>query len=107
RVTGNATCDSGVGLYVESGKTGEVLGVPTFAPARVNVRDVEFTAYQKAGLVGNGPRTVLNVKGGSAIGDGPSAGAVQYGYQIGYGTKAKLSNVEANGHRALITGQAA
>jgi len=37
RVAGNTACNSGVGLYVESGQTGEVLGVPTLSPARVSV----------------------------------------------------------------------
>src|SRR5262245_5366732 len=106
-VTGNATCNSGVGLYVESGITGEILGVPQIVPSRVNLRDVEVSGYQKVGLVGNGPRTVLNVKGGSATGGGPTAGSVQYGYQFGLGTKGKLSNVMTDEHRSLITGKAA
>jgi hypothetical protein len=107
RVTGNPACNSGVGLYVESGQTGEVLGIPTISPARVSVRDADFLGYQKAGLVANGPRTIVQVKGGSAVGGGATAGAVQYGYQAGYEAKVKITQVTTSDHQSLIAGKAA
>ena len=64
QVAGNPNCNSGVGLYIESGAVDEFLGNPVLLPARVIVRDLEVSGYQKAGLVANGPRTVLVVKGG-------------------------------------------
>src|SRR5262249_13638967 len=107
RVTGNPACNSGVGLYIESGQTGEVLGIPTISPARVSVRDTDFLGYQKAGLVANGPRTIVQVKGGSAVGGGATAGAVQYGYQAGYQAKVKITQVTTSDHESLIAGKAA
>src|SRR5262249_36406294 len=107
RVAGNPSCQSGVGLYVESGAIEEFLGEPVLLPARVIVRDVEFAGYQKAGLVANGLRTVLLVKGGGATGLGPTAGVTQYGYQVGYGAKGKIAQVNATAHRSLITAKAA
>jgi hypothetical protein len=107
RVAGNPACESGVGLYVESGAIDEFLGTPILLPARVIVRDVDFTGYQKAGLVANGLRTVLLVKGGSATGLGPTAGVTQYGYQIGYAAKGKIAQVKTSNHRSLLTAKAA
>jgi hypothetical protein len=107
RVAGDPTCNSGVGLYIESGQTGEVLGIPTISPARVNVLNSQFTGYQKAGLVANGPRTIVTVKGGQAVGDGATVGAVQYGYQIGYGAKGKITEVTTSQDQSLLAGKAA
>lgn len=107
RVAGRPDCNSGVGLYVESGQVGEILGKPVIAIARVSVRDVEFAGFQKAGLVANGPRTSVLVRGGSAIGDGPRDGTVQYGYQIGPGARGNLTNIVATGHLSLRPGKAA
>ncbi len=106
-VAGNPSCESGVGLYVESGAVDEFLGNPVLLPARVIVRDLDVSGYQKAGLVGNGPRTVLIVKGGGATGLGATAGVVQYGYQVGFGAKGKIAQVSASGHRSLVTAKAA
>jgi hypothetical protein len=107
RVAGDPTCNSGVGLYIESGQTGEVLGIPTITPARVNVLNSQFTGYQKAGLVANGPRTIVTVKGGQAVGGGATVGAVQYGYQIGYGAKANIAGVTTSQDQSLLAGKAA
>ena len=107
RVAGDPTCNSGVGLYIESGQTGEVLGIPTISPARVNVLNSQFTGYQKAGLVANGPRTIVVVKGGQAVGDGATVGAVQYGYQLGYGAKGKITQVTTSQDQSFLAGKAA
>lgn len=100
RVPGDPDCDSGVGLYVESGQIGEVLGKPVYGQARVYVRETSFADFQKAGLVGNGPRTVLTVKGGSVDGDGISDAPVQNGYQIGYGATARMTGMTITGLEA-------
>lgn len=107
RVAGRPDCNGGVGLYVESGPLGEILGKPVIGTARVSVRDVEFAGCQKAGLVANGPRASVLVRGGSAIGDGPRDGTVQYGYQIGPGARGNLTNFFASGHLSLRPGKAA
>jgi hypothetical protein len=107
RVAGQPLCDSGVGVYLESGQTGEVLGHPVFEVARVYMRNVTVQGFQKAGVVANGPKTIVVLKGGGVAGDGPSALAVQNGYQFGYGTKAKVSDVTIRDIRSLVPAKAA
>jgi len=107
RVAGQPDCDSGVGIYLESGQTGEVLGHPIFDVARVYMRNTTTQGFQKAGVVANGPRTIVVVKGGSAFGDGPSAHAVQAGYQFGYGAKAKVSDVAIRDIKSTLPSKAA
>ena len=106
RVAGRPACDSGVGLYIESGNVGEILGKPVSGAASVRAHDVEFAGYQKAGLVASGPRTRVTISGGGAVGSGPTAGAVQYGYQIGFGASGTLTRVVTSGHDSLIAGKA-
>jgi|GEM_PF-1468309 len=107
RTSGQAPCNSGVGLYIESGQVGEILGKPVVAQARVTVRDVELAGYQKAGLAANGPRTTVVVRGGSATGTGPIETPAQYGYQIGFGASGRLTGVTTTGHISLRPGKAA
>jgi hypothetical protein len=71
------------------------------------VRDTDFLGYQKAGLVANGPRTIVQVRGGSAVGGGATAGAVQYGYQAGYQAKVNFTQVTTSDHQSLVAGKAA
>lgn len=107
KVPGHPECDSGVAMYVESGQIGDELGRPVYGLARVNVRDCTFSGYQKAGLVGNGPRTILTVKSGEATGIGATDGAVQVGYQFGFGATGKVSSIVTRAHRSTIDGKAA
>lgn len=107
KVPGNPSCDSGVAMYIESGQIGDELGRPVYGLARVNVRDCTYSGYQKAGLVGNGPRTILTVKNGAAAGLGATSGAVQVGYQFGYGATGKVSSIVTAGHYSTIAGKAA
>ncbi|HEV7733112.1 MAG TPA: hypothetical protein VGR62_13160 [Candidatus Binatia bacterium] len=107
KVPGRPDCDSGVALYIESGQIGDELGRPIYGLARVNIRDCFFSGYQKAGLVGNGPRTILTIKDGEAIGLGATNGAVQAGYQFGLGATGKVSSIVTRAHRSSIAGKAA
>lgn len=99
-VFGGAGCDSGVGLYVESGQIGDELGNPVFGLARVIVRDTNYDGYQKAGLVGAGPRTILSIKGGTATGPGDGGSVVPNGLQIGLDAKARISGFATSGNRS-------
>jgi hypothetical protein len=94
-------------MYIESGQIGDELGRPVFGLARVNVRSCTFSGYQKAGLVGNGPRTILTIKNGEANGLGATDGAVQVGYQFGYGATGKVSSIVTRDHKSTIDGKAA
>jgi hypothetical protein len=106
-VPGHPACDSGVAMYVESGQIGDELGRPVYGLARVTVRDCTFSGYQKGGLVGNGPRTILTIKNGESTGLGATDGAVQVGYQLAYGATGKLSSIVTSGHKSTIDGKAA
>ncbi len=106
-VYGGASCDSGVGLYVESGQIGDELGTPIFGLARVIVRDSSYDGYQKGGIVGAGPRTILSIKGGTAKGPGGDGGIVPNGVQIGLDAKARISGFTTSGNRSTDPSKAA
>ncbi len=105
-VPGRPDCDSGIGIFVESGVTDFVLGHPIFGRARVVVIDAAFDNYQKAGLVAHGPRTVLKLRGGHAIAGAPVDGAaVPNGYQVGLGARGKLVDATSSGHTTTTAGK--
>jgi nitrous oxidase accessory protein NosD len=106
-VFGGASCDSGVGLYIESGQIGEDLGRPVLGLARVIVRNTNYDGYQKAGLVGAGPRTILSIKGGTATGPGDGGSVVPNGLQIGLDAKARISGFSTSGNRSSDPAKAA
>lgn len=91
-------CESGVGLYVETGSFGLPFGVPTSARAIVSVRETRFLGHQKAGVAANGPRTFVRVQGGEAAGSGGAAIPAQYGYQLGLEARGRLQEVDASGY---------
>ena len=72
RIAGAPQCESGVGLYVESGDFGSVFGLPAKTRAVVKIRESNFYDYQKVGVAANGPRTFVRIAGGESIGDGAS-----------------------------------
>ncbi|MCW5891702.1 MAG: right-handed parallel beta-helix repeat-containing protein [bacterium] len=106
-VYGGTACDSGVGLYVESGQIRDELGKPILGLARVIIRSTNYEGYRKAGLVGAGPRTILSVKGGTATGPGDGGGIVPYGLQIGFDAKARVSGFTTSGNRSSDPARAA
>jgi hypothetical protein len=104
---GLATCDSGIGLYVESGKAGEDFGRSFFGRANVDVRNNVYTNYQKAGAIFNGRYTNIDVLGVTALGSGPTADAVQYGIQVGGYAKARLAEIIVRDHESTLTDRTA
>lgn len=81
----DAACDSGLGLYFESGSA---------TPINLTISTV--TNYQKNGITANGlgngsPGPVVYFWGNEVVGQGPTGGAVQNGIQIGYGASGKLN----------------
>jgi hypothetical protein len=104
---GTATCDSGIGLYIESGKAGEHFGESFFGRSNVDVRDNTYTNYQKAAVVMNGRYTNVTLFGDTALGGGPTGNAVQYGFQVGASAKARLSEIIARDHISSLADKTA
>jgi hypothetical protein len=79
RLTGAPACNSGVGLYIESGITGEILGVPQIVPSWVNA--TSGVRVPEGRTRRDSPRTEVNVRAAvpPVAADGRSA---QYGYQL-------------------------
>jgi nitrous oxidase accessory protein NosD len=105
RVAGLPDCESGVGLFIESGLIGQRFGVPIFGNAKVNIRDDRFDGNQKGAVVANGVRTSVKMLGGDAAGDGAVGGTAQNGVQIGLGAKAKLSALNVHGFASTTAGK--
>ncbi len=72
----DAGCQGGLGLYVQSGKSGQSV---------VTVTDSSVHDYQKNGITGNDPGTRLIARGNLVRGQGPTNGAAENGIQIGFG----------------------
>lgn len=93
-------CQSGVGLFVESGPVDYVLGTPVYGQSRVTVKDVTVSDYQKAGFVAHGPRTVGLFQRATAIAGAPhGGGAVPNGFEVGFGARMKIADSRAEGHQ--------
>lgn len=108
RLASRPDCESGVGVFIESGPTEFVLGKPINGTARVSLRGVKFENYQKAGLAAHGPRTILVIVDASATaGVGPVGGAVANGYEFAFGARGKLVDSTAEGHTTAVPGRLA
>jgi hypothetical protein len=107
RVGGLPACESGVGLYVESGQIGERFGEVILGKAKLLVTNSRFVDWQKGGVVANGAQTVLNMAGGEVVGSGLTAGAVQNGIQLGMGARGKVSAVVVRNVLSSIAGKTA
>src|SRR5262249_41116753 len=81
RVPAQPTCDTGVGIFVESGST---------TTSHLIVTDPFFFGFQKGAVVASGPGTTVNVLRAIAQGDGPIASPVQNGIQIGMGANGRV-----------------
>ena len=107
QVVGHPECDSGVGLFIESGQTGDHFGKQIFGRAAVRVERDLFIDYQKAGFAANGVGTVVKVRNSKAVGIGLSGNAVQNGFQIGLGAHGKVLDSAALGHASVIADKTA
>jgi hypothetical protein len=81
RVPAQPTCDTGVGVFVESGSTTQ---------SHLIVTDPFFFGFQKGAIVASGPNTMVNVLRAIAQGDGPIASPVQNGIQISTGATGRV-----------------
>lgn len=75
-------CQSGDGVYVQSGGGGT---------STVSVLKAHVQNYQKNGITGNGLGTTLNVTSSTVVGQGPTTGAAENGIQIGFGSKGTVA----------------
>jgi hypothetical protein len=100
-------CDSGIGLFVESGVIDFILGRPIFGRASVVVHHTDFLNYQKAGLVAHGPRTRVVVKDGSAIATQALAApaAIPNGYEVAFGANGRLADIDTEDNVSLVAGR--
>src|SRR5579862_337899 len=101
------TCDSGVGLFVESAVTGVSSTVPSLGKARIKIKDGLFEACQKGGIVANGPNTNVRIAGSKLVGDGSAASAIQNGLQIGLGARATITRIKVSNYASTVSTQTA
>jgi hypothetical protein len=76
-------CQTGVGIYVQSGAGGK---------STVTVSNSSVHDYQKGGIVGRGIGTTLTASGNSVRGLGPDPLVAQNGIEIGVGATGTISN---------------
>jgi len=99
-------CESGVGIFVESGPIDFVLGQPVFGRARVTMRSVRVANYQKAGVVAHGPKTILTLLDSEAAHEAPlAAAAVPNGFEVSFGARAKIVRCQSHGNATYVAGK--
>ena len=73
---GSNGCQSGLGIFVQSGNSGT---------STVTVTNSSVHDYQKNGITGNETGTTLTVTNSDVVGQGATTGAAENGIQIGFG----------------------
>jgi parallel beta-helix repeat protein len=85
-------CQSGLGIYVQSGVLNSVAGTST-----VKVTDSIVQDYQKNGITGNEQGTTLTVSASYLVGHGSTDGAAENGIQFGFGAAGSATTNTVNG----------
>jgi len=98
---GGSLCESGIGLLIEGGEEGDIIGEPLFGRSIVSLRNAQFSAYQKAGIVVLGEEALLKARNIGLEGPGTVGGSAPNGIDIGLLAKARISDVTITGHRSL------
>ena len=99
-------CESGVGIFIESGPIDFVLGEPVYGRARMSLRSVTVEGYQKAGIIGLGPQTVIKILNSHTVYEGAAAAAaVPNGFEVSFGARAKIVSSTAQGNKSLTVGK--
>jgi hypothetical protein len=75
-------CQSGLGIYVESGSGGA---------STVSITNNNVEGFQKNGITGNEAGTKVTITGNTVIGQGPTTGAAENSIQIGFGATGSVS----------------
>ena len=76
-------CQSGLGIFVQSGNTGT---------STVSITNNHVENYQKNGITGNEAGTAVTITGNTVIGQGPTNGAAENSIQIGFGATGSIKN---------------
>lgn len=80
--TGLGGCQSGTGIFVQSGRGGI---------SNVEIEKSTIHDFQKNGITANEVGTHVSVHGNVVTGIGPTSGAAQNGIQIGFGAEGAIS----------------
>lgn len=75
-------CQSGTGIFVESGNGGT---------SQVQIERCRIYAFQKNGITANEVGTHVSIHGNTITGLGPTTGAAQNGIQVGFGATGDIS----------------
>jgi hypothetical protein len=80
--SGFTGCQSGLGIFVQSGGAGS---------SKVSITGNYVHDYQKNGITGNEAGTIVTVTGNTVIGSGPTTGAAENSIQICFGATGSIS----------------
>ncbi|MGA8101849.1 MAG: hypothetical protein WB869_06830 [Candidatus Acidiferrales bacterium] len=83
--TGLTGCESGQGIFIQSGYGSTVK-------EKVTVENSSVTNFQKNGITGDGTTLTVMVMGNYIVGQGPTTGAAENGVQISDGAAGKVMN---------------
>lgn len=75
------SCENSTGIFAQSGNGGH---------SEVSVVNSSVHDYEKTGIMGNEPGTVMTIAGNAVTGLGSTASIVQNGIQIGYGARGQV-----------------
>jgi hypothetical protein len=78
-------CQSGQGIYVESGYS-------VFGTATVTIEYSSVHGYQKNGITADGAGTTFTITGNDVVGQGPTSGAAENGIQVSDGAQGTVYN---------------
>jgi len=107
RVPAAPNCDTGVGLFAESGAISLPDGATLLGQSKVTIRSSRFHDVQKGGVVVNGVGTTFHIHKSEIVGDGPTAAIVQNGIQVGFGARAQIGALAIHGFVTQAAGKAA
>jgi parallel beta-helix repeat protein len=80
-------CQSGLGIFVESGYT-------SGGSATVSIKNSSVHSYQKNGITADGSATTATISGNYVVGQGPTTGAAENGIQVSDGATGVVSGNE-------------
>jgi parallel beta-helix repeat protein len=83
--TGLTGCQSGQGIFVESG-----YSIP--GTADVTIQNSSVHGYQKNGITADGSGTTITISGNDVVGQGPTTGAAENGIQVSDGAVGSVFN---------------
>lgn len=85
-------CQSGLGIYVESGTTTIQPNPSTYAPSTVHITYNNVANFQKNGITGNASGTDVTISSNVVVGQGPWNGAAQNSVQIAFGATGTVTS---------------